>query len=141
MTRADCIEQAKEYFFDRICDGLKNCDAVDMKSIRMLGDVLHLPEKCDRGFSVALTIDEVKNSVGAGWIEENCQDPDDPDYIGDVRPCIWADGFIFDAENEEYEIETGDPEWYYDHWHSGFRLWADGKKPDMEQRKARKWKS
>ena len=59
MTRADCIEQAKEYFFDRICDGLKNCDAIDMESIRMLGDVLHLPEKNGRNLSVALMIDEV----------------------------------------------------------------------------------
>ena len=137
-TRKDCIEQAKNYLLEGFLDELK-VGSIDCKTLMQLKDVLNIPEEPEIFSPVPLKCSEI-TGVGIGWLEQNCEDPDDPDFEGDVIPCVFIDRYAFDGENEEWSIDEEARAGEYNHWHPGFRVWSDGREPNMEERASWEWR-
>ena len=136
--RQESIEQAKEYLFAELELALQQ-DCIRLDTILLLQKVVKLPVDPIEGQSMPVDFEDTED-VGIGWIEENMTDPDDPDYIGDVRPCVWFRSIAFDSENEDFDLTVRSEDWGYNHWRDGFRLWSDGAKPTMKQRNAWEWR-
>lgn len=136
--RREAIEQAKEYLLEQLTDDLR-AGYFTIETICFLQKVLRLPVEPGNGKSMPVDLEDTED-VGIGWIEENTTDPDNPYVTCDIRPCVWFGKRAFDAESVDYDLMEEGEKWGYNHWHDGFRLWSDGKKPTNRQRIAWEWR-
>lgn len=139
--REQCIAQAKadllEDFIYQLMAG--SIDLGIIEQFKMLGMMeTEVPWDAE---SRPLSLYEASNSSGIGWVEVSVVDEEAPEAIVvDVMPCVWMNGYIFDADNEPWDIEeVGEGKMLYNKWGNGFRIWTDGPIPKAEKREKEHW--